>query len=88
MIGLHVKARHHSRHCVDLAAQLRHEEAVHHAHGGQLKADRRADGNGQLIDGRDALVGIDEQPFPVERNDLNAERLRRRGDRLTRIEIM
>jgi len=52
------------------------------------KLTGRADGNGQLIDGRDALVAIDEQPFPVERNDLNAERFRCRGDRLTRIEIV
>src|SRR6266853_1313172 len=75
MIGLEVKARHHSGHGVDLAAQLRHEEAVHHARGGQLEADRRADGDSQLIDARDALVGINEQPFPIERDDLNGERL-------------
>ena len=43
MVGLQVKARHHSRHGVDLAAELRHEEAVHDARRGQLEADRRAD---------------------------------------------
>ena len=88
MVGLQVKARHHSGHGVDLAAELRHEEAVHHARGGQLEADRRADRNGQLIDGRDALLGIDEQPFPVERDDLNPDRFHRGGNRLARIEVV
>ena len=31
-----------------------------------------------MIDAGDALLGIDEQPFPVERDDLNAERVCRR----------
>ena len=87
-VRLQVKARDHSRHGVDLAAKLRHEEAVHHALGGQLEADRRADGDGQLIDGRDALVGVDEQPFPVERDDLNTDRFRGRGNQLTRIKVV
>ncbi len=32
----------------------------------------------QLVDRGDALLGIDEQPFPVERDDLDHQRLRRR----------
>ena len=88
MIGLQLKARHHSRHRVDLAAELRHEEAVHDPRGGQLEADRRADRHGQLIDARDALLGVDEQPFPIERDDLNRDGLDRRGDRFARIEVM
>ena len=77
MIRLQLKMRRHSRHGVDLAAELRHEEAVHDAGGGQLEADRRADRDDQLIDARDALLGIDEQPFPVERDDLDGDRLAR-----------
>ncbi len=88
MIGLQMQARHHSGHGVHLAAELRHEEAIHHARGGQLEANRRADRNGQLIDARDALVRIDEQPFPVERDDLNADGLHRGGDWLARIEVV
>src|ERR1700676_3847127 len=81
MVGLQVKTGDHSRHGVDLAAKLRHKEAVHHARGGQLQTDRRADGNGQPIDACDALIGIDEQPFPVERRDLDSQRLHGGCDR-------
>ena len=36
-----------------------------------------AGGDDQLVDARDALSGIDEQPLPVERHDLDLERRRR-----------
>ena len=88
MVGLEVEARGHSRHRVDLPAELRHKEAVHHTCGGQLEADGCAHGNGQTIDAGDAVLGINEEPFPIERDDLNVEGLGRRGDGLTRIEVM
>ena len=85
---MQIKARHHPGHCVDLAAELRHKEAVHHPRRGQFEPDGRVHGDGQLIDGRNAVVGIDEQPFPIERDDLNPDGLFRRGDRLGRIEVV
>ena len=88
VIGLHVQVRRHSGHGVDLAAELRHEEAVHDPGGGQLEVDRGRDRDGQLIDARDAEFGVDEQPFPVERNDLNGDWPGLGGDWLARIEVM
>ena len=55
-----VEMRHHSGHGVDLAGKLRHEEAVHDARGGQVEAHGRPHRDRQLIDARDALIGIDE----------------------------
>ena len=34
------------------------------------------DGSCHLIDGRDAVLGIDEQPFPIERDDIDLQRFR------------
>ena len=51
MVGLQMKARHHPGHRVDLAAELRHEEAVHDTRRGQFESDWRPHGDGQLIDG-------------------------------------
>ena len=42
----------------------------------------------QLVDRSDALIGVDEQPFPIERDDVDLERLGVRGDRRPRIELM
>ena len=78
----------HPRHRVDLAAELRHEEAVHDTGGRQLEADRRADRHRQLIDARNALVGVDEQPFPVERDHLDPDGRGPGVDRLARIQLM
>ena len=78
----------HAVHRVNHASELRDEEHVHHARRGKLELQRHACGNGERIDACDLLVGIDEQPFPVERHRLN--RLGRRGsfDRLGRVELM
>jgi hypothetical protein len=87
VVGLQLKARYHSRHGVDLAAQLRHEEAAHHTRRGQLEADGRAEGNGQMIDAGDAFWA-DEQPLPVERDDLNFHGLHHGGNRRAWIEVV
>ena len=55
IVRLKLKMRRHSSHGVDLAAELRHEEAVHDAGGRQLEADRRADRDDKMIDAGDAL---------------------------------
>ncbi len=65
-VGLQLKMRRHSGHRVDLAAELRHEEAVHDAGRRKIQADRHTDRDDQTIDAGNALVGIDEQPFPIE----------------------
>ena len=44
--------------------------------------------NDELVDARDALIGVDEQPLPVERDDLHVERLGLPVERLGRIEVM
>ena len=46
---------------------------------------RYSRGNGKLVDARNALIGIDEQPFPIERDDLHFGRFVWRADRLERI---
>ena len=49
---------------------------------------RRFDGHDEIVDAGDAKLGIDEQPFPIERDDLHLERLFLCFDRLERIEIV
>ena len=49
---------------------------------------RRADGNDDLVHAGDAVLGIDEEPFPIERDDLHLERSLPRLDRLEGIEIV
>jgi len=65
--------RGHAAHRVDLAAQLRHEERIHHCRRGESKFEGSSDRDDQLIDGGDALIGVDEQPFPIERHDVHAQ---------------
>ncbi|CFP66539.1 Uncharacterised protein [Bordetella pertussis] len=65
----------HARHGVDLAGQRRHEERVHHRRGGDLELDGAVHRGRHFIDGGDALLGIDEQPFPVQRRHLHHQRL-------------
>src|SRR5262249_44382744 len=48
-----VEARGHAAHRVNLAAELRHEERIHHRRRGEPKFDRRSDRDNQLIDGGD-----------------------------------
>src|SRR6266404_8469553 len=66
LVGAQFEPRHHPVHGVNHAAELRDEERVHHAPRRQLQMQRRADRHHQRVDGRNALVRIDEQPFPVE----------------------
>src|SRR6202035_5171093 len=88
MVGLHVEPRHRPGHGVNLAGELRHKETVHDARRSQLEAYRRADRYRQLIDACDAELGVDEQPLPVERDDLNLEGLRGGDNRLSWIKIV
>ena len=41
-----------------------------------------------MIDAGDAQVGVDEEPFPIEGDDLDVDGLDLRGDRLARIEVV
>ena len=47
-----------------------------------------AGGNDELIHARDALLRVDEQPFPIERDDLHLDRLGWRGNRFEGVEIV
>ncbi len=69
-----VQFRFHTRHGVDLAGEGGDVEGVHHRRRGDAEIDRPIDGCGELVDGRDAVLRIDEQPFPVERGDIDLER--------------
>ena len=42
----------------------------------------------EIVDARDPKLGIDEQPFPIERDDLHLDRLFLRLNRLERVERM
>ena len=64
----------HAAHRVDLAAELRHEERIHHRRRGEAEVDRGSGRHDQLIDRGNALIGVDEQPFPIERNDIHPKR--------------
>src|SRR5215211_2423880 len=88
LVGGEVQLRDHSIHGGDHAAELRHEEHVHDGSRGQREVHRYSGGNDELIDACNALIGVDEQPFPIERDDLHLDRFVWRGDRLVRIEIV
>ncbi|MNS84124.1 hypothetical protein D3C72_1179370 [compost metagenome] len=70
-----VELRLHRRHGVDHAGQIRHIERVHRGGGGQLEADRTVHRRRQLVDGGDALLGVDEQPLPVHGDHFHLQRL-------------
>src|SRR6516162_10192413 len=78
----------HPSHRVDLAAELRHEKGIHHCRRSQTKTDRRRRRDDQLIDRRNTLMGIDEQPFPIECHNLDPERVDIRWDWRPRVELM
>ena len=80
--------RRHASHRVNLAAELRHEERVHHRRRGKPELHRRAGRHHELVDRGNALVGVYEQPLPIERHDIDAQRLGICGDRRLRIELM
>src|SRR5262249_1857042 len=83
-----VEMRGHAAHRVDLAAELRHEERIHDRRRRESKLDWRSDRDDQLIDSGDALIGVDEQPFPIERHDVHAQGSGLRGNRRARIQLM
>ena len=86
LIGQEVKPRLHARHGVNLAAQRRDHERVHHRVGGDLQTQRSSAREHQFVDNRDVLLGIEEQPLPILRHDLNFERARGRIDAFVGIE--
>src|SRR4029077_1439574 len=53
-----VEVRGHAAHRVDLAAELRHKERIHHRRRGEPKRDGSSGRDDQLINGGDALIGI------------------------------
>src|SRR6516164_2197848 len=88
LVGEKVEMRDHAAHRIDLTAELRHEERIHHRRRGEPKFDRRSGRDNQLIDGGDALIGVDEQPVPIERHNVYAQWIGFAGDRRPRIELM
>src|SRR5580658_1682581 len=74
LVGLEVHVGRHPRHGVNLAAELRDEEAVHDARGSQAESHGPLSGQDQVIEAGNVLPGIDEQPLPVERDHLDFER--------------
>jgi hypothetical protein len=87
-VGQQMQARLHPGHRVDLASQGRDVEGVHHRIRGDPQAQRRPAGKYQLVDDRDSLRGVDEQPLPVLRDHLDLERLDRRIDRPVGVELV
>ena len=75
LVGDGMQLRLHPRHRVDLARQFRNVKAVHDGRCGDVETHRHIGGQNQLVDGRNAKVGIDKQPFPVERDDFHRHRL-------------
>ena len=69
-----IQLRFHARHGVDLTCQCGDEERVHDGRRGDLEADRTIDGRVQFIHGSDALLRVDEQPFPVQGHDFDDHR--------------
>src|SRR5258708_352001 len=57
-------------------------------HARRRESDRRADGDRQVVDARDPCVWVNEQPFPVERGDLDPQRLHGGCDRFTRAQVV
>src|SRR4029077_4422717 len=81
-VGEQAQMRRHPAHRVDLTAELRDKEGIHHRRRSEPKFDGSSGGDDQLIDGRDARVGIDEQPFPIQRHDVDTQRIRFPGNRV------
>ena len=86
LVGNQVQLGLHAGHGVDPAAQLRDEEGVHHGVGGHPEVDRGVDREGQLVDRRNAQLRIDEQPLPVQGNDIHLNRFDVRFQRLVGVE--
>ncbi len=78
----------HAGHRVDLRAQVRDEERVHHRVGGDPEVQRRIHRKRDLVDRGDALLGVDEHPLPVKRHRLDDDRLDLGVQRLVRVQRM
>ncbi len=70
-----VQLRFHAGHGVDLTREGGHEERIHHRRRRDFEADRAVDRRGQLIYVADALIGVEEQPFPVQRHPVSYKNL-------------
>ena len=65
----------HAGHRVDHAGQIRHVERIHGVRGSQLEVDRAIDRSGQLVHRGNALLWVEEQPFPVHGHHFHHQRL-------------
>ncbi|CDX18038.1 hypothetical protein MPLSOD_10449 [Mesorhizobium sp. SOD10] len=81
-----VQLRLHARHGIDLPGKGGNVEGVHHRGRGDAEVDRLVDRRGELVDGGNAVIWIDEEPFPIERDDLDPERLMALRDRLSSLD--
>ena len=72
----------HAGHGIDLASHRRDVERIHHRSRGDAERHRAINRQRQFIDGGDFLLRIDKQPFPVERDNIDFQRLNARRDRL------
>src|SRR5580704_9720094 len=73
-VGLQIELGSHAGHRIDLTAKLGDEETVHDTGGGEAKVNRDIRRDDQVIDSRYALAWVDEQPSPIQRDDLHLER--------------
>ncbi len=88
LISNKMKLRLHTRHGVDLATECWNEEGVHDAAGGQLEVDRHINRHRHFIDRCNTKIRIDKQPFPVERNNFDVDRLRIGNKRAIRVKLV
>src|ERR1700743_2471371 len=86
--GKQIQPRLHARHGVDLTAELRHEEAIHHTRGGELEVHRCVHRDDELVQGRHLFLRINEEPLPIERDDFNLDRLTLALQGLLRVQVM
>ena len=88
LVGDQVQFGLHARHRVDLTAQSRDEERVHHGVGSDLEVDRGVRREHDLVDRGDALFRVDEQPLPVQRDHFNGDWLDVGFQRLVRVQCV
>ncbi len=85
-VRLQVEPTRHAVHGVDLTPQLRHEKHVEHTRRRDPQFERYPCRNDHVVDTRDVLLRINEQPLPVERHHLDLQRLGLGLQRLGRVE--
>ncbi|MNZ97856.1 hypothetical protein D3C78_1171170 [compost metagenome] len=78
----------HAGHGVDLAAQARDEERVHHGVGSDAEVDRSVSREDDLVDRGNALLRVDEQPLPVQRDHVDLHRLHIGIQRTVRVQLV